>query len=142
MAQSYRTPRGLWRNPGATPAADSVRPGMTGTAPAPTTATAHGQRFVLTDTGTGPLVVLLHGFPDTPAGWAPAATTLNRSGYRTVVPYLRGYHPDTIVPDRGYSGDEIAADAVRLLDAVGADRAVLVGHDWGAAIAYRAAELA
>src|SRR4051794_22381472 len=106
------------------------------------TATAHGQRFVLTDSGTGPLVVLLHGFPDTPAGWAPAAATLNRSGYRTVVPYLRGYHPDTIVRGRGYSGDEIAADAVHLLDAVGADRAVLVGHDWGAAIAYRAAELA
>lgn len=106
------------------------------------TATADGQTFVFTDSGSGPLVVLLHGFPDTPAGWAPAAATLNRAGYRTIVPYLRGYHPDTIVAGRGYSGDEIAEDAVRLLDAVGADRAVLVGHDWGAAITYRAAALA
>jgi pimeloyl-ACP methyl ester carboxylesterase len=58
------------------------------------------------------------------------------------VPYLRGYHPDTIVPGRRYGGDEIGEDAVRLLDAVGAASAVLVGHDWGAAITYRAAVLA
>jgi pimeloyl-ACP methyl ester carboxylesterase len=110
--------------------------------PEPTTVTAHGRSFVLTDRGTGPLVVLLHGFPDTPAGWAPAAATLDEAGYRVLVPYLRGYHPDTLVPGRGYSGDELAEDVVHLLDAVGAERAVLVGHDWGAAITYRAAALA
>lgn len=103
---------------------------------------ADGQRFVFSDTGEGPLLVLFHGFPDTPMGWADTAAALNAAGYRTVVPYLRGYHPDTIVEGRGYTGDEISEDAVRLLDAIGAQDAVLVGHDWGASIVYRAAALA
>ena len=109
---------------------------------APATATAHGQRFVFTDSGSGPLVVLFHGFPDTPNGWADTARALNAAGYRTVVPYLRGYHPDTIVPGRRYGGAEIGEDAIRLLDALGAERAVLVGHDWGAGVVYRAAAIA
>lgn len=107
-----------------------------------TAATSDGQRFVYSDTGEGPLVVLLHGFPDLPTGWADSAAVLNAAGYRTLVPHLRGYHPDTIVPGRGYSDDEIAADPVALMDAVGADKAVLIGHDWGAAVTYRAAALA
>jgi pimeloyl-ACP methyl ester carboxylesterase len=86
--------------------------------------------------------VLLHGFPDTPAGWSGTRDALNGAGYRTIVPYLRGYHPETRVPGRGYGGREIGQDAIRLLDAVGAEQAVFVGHDWGAAIAYRAAALA
>jgi pimeloyl-ACP methyl ester carboxylesterase len=107
-----------------------------------TSASAHGQRFVYSDTGEGPVVVLLHGFPDTPHGWESTRRALNGGGYRTIVPYLRGYHPDTIVPGRAYGGREITEDATRLLDAVDAEQAVLVGHDWGAAIAYRAAALA
>src|SRR5207237_8698880 len=67
---------------------------------------------------------------------------LNAAGYRTVVPYLRGYHPDTIVPDRSYARPQIGQDAIRLLDAVGAEQAVLVGHDWGAAVVYAAATIA
>ncbi len=102
----------------------------------------NGQRFVYTDSGDGPLVVLFHGFPDTPNGWAGTRAALNAAGYRTVVPYLRGYHPDTIVRGRGYTGHEIAEDAVHLLDALGAEQAVLVGHDWGASVVYRATELA
>jgi pimeloyl-ACP methyl ester carboxylesterase len=105
-------------------------------------AESHGQHFVFADSGEGPLVVLLHGFPDTPFGWEATSASLNAAGYRTVAAYLRGYHPDTIVPERRYRTQEIGEDAVRLLDALGADRAVLVGHDWGAAIAYRAAVIA
>jgi pimeloyl-ACP methyl ester carboxylesterase len=107
-----------------------------------TSASAHGQRFVYSDTGEGPLVVLVHGFPDTPRGWEGTRKALNDAGYRTIVPYLRGYHPETIVPGRAYGSREISEDAVRLLDAVDAEQAVLVGHDWGASIAYRAAALA
>jgi pimeloyl-ACP methyl ester carboxylesterase len=105
-------------------------------------ASTEGQRFVYADSGTGPLVVLLHGFPDTPNGWSDASAALNEAGYRTVVPYLRGYDPDTIVPGRRYGASEIGQDAIRLLDAIGADQAVLVGHDWGAGVVYRAAALA
>lgn len=110
--------------------------------PAFRTAAGGGQQFVFADSGSGPLVVLLHGFPDTPHGWLPAARALNQAGYRTVVPYLRGYHPDTIVPGRRYRAEEIGEDAIRLLDALEVDSAVLVGHDWGAAVTYRAAVLA
>ncbi len=86
--------------------------------------------------------MLFHGFPDTPGGWADTSAALADAGYRVVVPYLRGYHPDTIVPGRRYRGAEIGADALRLLDALGAPSAVLAGHDWGASVVYRAAELA
>jgi pimeloyl-ACP methyl ester carboxylesterase len=108
-----------------------------------TTVTAAGQTFVLADSGgAGPLVVLFHGFPDTPYGWASTARVLNDAGYRTVAPYLRGYHPDTIVSGRRYGAAQIGEDAIRLLDALEAETAVLVGHDWGAAVVYRAAAIA
>jgi pimeloyl-ACP methyl ester carboxylesterase len=115
---------------------------MSEDAPAFRRASAHGQTFVYRDSGEGPLVVLLHGFPDTPGGWAQTAAALNAAGYRTVVPYLRGYHPETIVQGRSYGREQIAEDAIRLLDALGDQNAVIVGHDWGAAITYGAATLA
>ena len=106
--------------------------------------TAHsaGQRFVFADNGEGAPVVLFHGFPDTPSGWAPTAEILSAAGYRAIVPFLRGYHPETIVLGRGYGSAEIGNDAIRLLDALGLDRAVLVGHDWGSAVVFAAAALA
>lgn len=107
-----------------------------------TTAGHAGRTYVYEDSGEGPLVVLLHGFPDTPSGWDATRAELDAAGYRTVAPWLRGYHPDTIVDGLGYGGTELARDALGLLDALEAERAVLVGHDWGAAIAYRAAALA
>jgi pimeloyl-ACP methyl ester carboxylesterase len=107
-----------------------------------TSASANGQRFVYADSGEGPLALLLHGFPDTPHGWEHTCDTLVGAGYRTVVPYLRGYHPDTIMPGRGSGGEETAADVIHLLDAIGAEQAALVGHDWGASITYRAAATA
>jgi pimeloyl-ACP methyl ester carboxylesterase len=106
------------------------------------TAEAAGQRFVFADSGEGAPVVLFHGFPDTPAGWAPTAEMLSAAGYRAIVPFLRGYHPDTIVLGRGSGSREIGEDAIRLLDALGLDRAVLVGHDWGSAVVFAAAALA
>ena len=101
--------------------------------------TPGGQVFQFAESGEGPLVVLFHGFPDTPATWDAARTRLNAAGYRTVAPFLRGYHPDTIVPGRGYGLGEIAEDALRFLDALGEDQAVFVGHDWGATVALGAA---
>jgi pimeloyl-ACP methyl ester carboxylesterase len=103
------------------------------------TASTAGQSFVVADSGEGAPVVLVHGFPDTPSGWEPTAKMLNAAGYRTIVPYLRGYHPDTIVPGRGYTGKEIGDDAIRLLDALELNSAVLVGHDWGSAVVFGAA---
>lgn len=104
--------------------------------------TADGQTFVYRDRGEGPLVVLLHGFPDTPGSWDGIAARLVEAGYRTVAPWLRGYHPATVVEGLGYGAEAIAGDPVRLLDALGEDAAVLVGHDWGASMVYGAASLA
>jgi pimeloyl-ACP methyl ester carboxylesterase len=96
---------------------------------------AGGQTFRYLESGKGPLVVLLHGFPDVPQSWDSIRTRLNAAGYRTVVPYLRGYHPATF-SDRGFGANELADDFVLLLDALGESSAVVVGHDWGTSIAY------
>ncbi len=103
---------------------------------------ADGQTFVYADIGEGPLVVMWHGFPDTPHGWLPAASKVAAAGYRTVVPWLRGYHPDTIVAGRGYDARTLGKDSIALLDALGEQNAVLVGHDWGASLVYATAALA
>lgn len=88
--------------------------------------------------GDGTPVVLFHGFPDGPESWASTADALANSGHRAIVPYLRGYHPDTIVPGRPYARPEFADDVVHLLDALNLESAVLVGHDWGAALVWNA----
>jgi pimeloyl-ACP methyl ester carboxylesterase len=103
--------------------------------------TVGAQTWRYSDSGHGPVVVLYHGFPDLPHSFGSIASALNDAGYRTIVPYLRGYHPETIVPGRGYDLASIAEDAVGLMDALKLDRAVLVGHDWGAAVAWGAASL-
>jgi pimeloyl-ACP methyl ester carboxylesterase len=105
-------------------------------------ATLGPQTWRYNDAGRGPAVVLLHGFPDTPLSWAGIADSLNQAGYRTIVPYLRGYHPDTLVPGRPYDALHLGEDAIGLLDALGLESAVLVGHDWGATVVYGAAALA
>jgi len=101
-----------------------------------------GQRYVVSQRGDGPDVVLLHGFPDTPHSWAEIEAALVGAGWRVSVPWLRGYHEETIVAGRRYDPETLGRDGLGLLDAIGAPRAVIVGHDWGALIAYVAAALA
>lgn len=101
-----------------------------------------GQRFVVSRRGEGPDVVLFHGFPDTPYSWAQVEQELVGAGWRVTVPWLRGYRQETIVPGRRYDPETLGRDALGLLDALGVSSAVLVGHDWGALIAYVAASLA
>jgi pimeloyl-ACP methyl ester carboxylesterase len=100
-----------------------------------------GHRHVVSVAGNGPDIVLLHGFPDTPYSWSEAESTLTENGWRVTVPWLRGYHPETIVAARRYDPETIGRDGLALLDAIEAPRAVLVGHDWGALICYVAAAL-
>ena len=105
-------------------------------------ATLGQQTWRYHDSGHGRAVVLMHGFPDLPHSYASIASALNDAGYRTILPYLRGYHPDTIVPARPYDAVSIAEDAIGLLDALGLSSAVLVGHDWGASVVWGAAAVA
>jgi pimeloyl-ACP methyl ester carboxylesterase len=76
------------------------------------------QRFVVSRSGSGPDVVLLHGFPDTPHSYSELEAALASSGWRVTVPWLRGYHPETIVPDRPYDAVTLGRDVLALLAAL------------------------
>ena len=81
----------------------------------------------------GPLVVALHGFPDTAWTWRHLGPHLAELGWRVVAPHLRGYAPSELPRDGSFHVGAIMADAVGVHDLLGGDdRAVLVGHDWGA----------
>jgi pimeloyl-ACP methyl ester carboxylesterase len=103
---------------------------------------AGGQPFVVSQEGEGLDAVLVHGFPDTPHSFAGLQRELVGAGRRVTVPWLRGYHPETIVAGRPYDFETIGRDGLALLDAIGAQRALFVGHDWGALMAYVVATLA
>jgi pimeloyl-ACP methyl ester carboxylesterase len=81
----------------------------------------------------GPLVVALHGFPDTAWTWRLLGPHLAERGFRVVAPHTRGYGPSGLAHDGSYHVAALMADAVGVHEALGGDeRAVLVGHDWGA----------
>jgi pimeloyl-ACP methyl ester carboxylesterase len=87
--------------------------------------------------GTGPLALLLHGFPDNAHTWSHQMPALADAGYRVVAPFLRGYAP-TEVPAQGYFDKAtLVTDVAALIRALGGGKPVhLVGQDWGAIIAY------
>jgi pimeloyl-ACP methyl ester carboxylesterase len=90
----------------------------------------------------GPLALCLHGFPDTAHTWRHLAPKLALAGYHVVAPWMRGYAPTEVPDDEIYQVGALAADASALHGALGGDeRAVLVGHDWGAYASYGAASL-
>jgi pimeloyl-ACP methyl ester carboxylesterase len=106
------------------------------------TVEANGLRFSYLAQGEGPLVLLLHGFPDTPYTWDHVIPAFADAGYRAVAPFMRGYHPTEIPADGAYDSDSLGRDVLALIAALGEQRgAIVVGHDWGASAAYSAAAL-
>jgi pimeloyl-ACP methyl ester carboxylesterase len=95
------------------------------------------------DSGTGPPVVLLHGWPDTKHVWRHQVPALLAAGYRVITPDLRGFG-DSSRPAavEAYTAPTMVGDVIGLLDHLAIDRAHLIGHDWGAAIAWLTAALA
>jgi len=88
----------------------------------------------------GPVALLLHGFPQSSWCWRGVWPALAEAGLRVVVPDQRGYSPDARPEGvEHYRMSALVADAVAVLDAVGADTAHVVGHDWGAAVAWQLA---
>jgi pimeloyl-ACP methyl ester carboxylesterase len=93
--------------------------------------------------GTGPVALLLHGFPDSARSWIPLMEQLAARGRRVIAPYMRGYAPTAVPADGCFQTAALSADAVALHEALGADEdAVIIGHDWGAPATYGAALLA
>ncbi|WCB92792.1 Epoxide hydrolase A [Baekduia alba] len=110
----------------------------------------HEHRFVVIDgvrlhyveAGEGPLVVLLHGFPEFWWSWRHQIPALVAAGYRVVAPDQRGYaQSDKPRSWRDYRIERLAADVAGLITALGEERAFVVGHDWGAAVAWMVATL-
>jgi pimeloyl-ACP methyl ester carboxylesterase len=101
---------------------------------------ANGIRIHVAEAGSGPLVLLLHGFPEFWWAWRHQLTALRDAGYRAVAVDLRGYG-DSDKPPRGYDGWTLAGDVAGLIKALGETRAHLVGHAWGGMIAWTVAAL-
>jgi pimeloyl-ACP methyl ester carboxylesterase len=104
---------------------------------------ANGLTFNVAEAGSGPPVLLLHGFPDCWRLWRHQVPALAEAGYRVLAPDLRGFG-ETDKPEKveDYRMRTLVGDVVGLLDALGVDRAAVVGHDWGAALAWMVATFA
>jgi pimeloyl-ACP methyl ester carboxylesterase len=107
----------------------------------PKTVQANGLRFAYFEEGSGPLVLLIHGFPDTAHTWDAVRPALAAAGYRAVSPFTRGYAPTEVPATEAFDTDTLGRDVLALIEALGADRAIVVGHDWGASAAYAAASM-
>jgi pimeloyl-ACP methyl ester carboxylesterase len=103
---------------------------------------ANGLRMHIVEEGRGPLVVLLHGFPEYSGTWRHQIRALVAAGYRVVAPDQRGYG-QTECPERedAYTILHLVGDVIGLIDALGESQAVVVGHDWGAPVAWNTALL-
>jgi len=85
----------------------------------------------------GPVLILLHGFPEFWYSWKQQIIPLAERGFRVWVPDQRGYNQsDKPAGVAAYAIDELAADVIALINATGRQKAVVVGHDWGAAVAW------
>ncbi|MCF6509785.1 alpha/beta hydrolase [Blastococcus sp. MG754426] len=101
---------------------------------------ANGVRLHAAEAGDGPLVLLLHGFPQFWWTWRAQLTGLAEAGFRVVAPDLRGYGASD-KPPRGYDLPTLSSDVAALVRALGERDAVVVGHDWGGLLGWTAAAL-
>src|ERR1041384_1458018 len=99
-------------------------------------------RFHVAEAGSGPPVILLHGFPECAYSWRHQLAALAGAGFRAIAPDQRGYgETDAPAEIEAYDQIELAADVVALMDALGIERAPIVGHDWGSPVAWHTALL-
>jgi pimeloyl-ACP methyl ester carboxylesterase len=99
---------------------------------------ANGSRFHVVEAGSGPLVLLLHGFPEYWWTWRNQIAPLADAGYRVAAVDLRGYGASD-KPPRGYDGYTLSGDVAALIRSLGERDAAVVGHDWGGHIAWTTA---
>ena len=102
----------------------------------------NGIEMHIAEAGSGPLVLMLHGFPESWYSWRHQLPALADAGYHAGAPDVRGYGgTDKPREIEAYSMKQMTADAVGVLDALGETTAVVVGHDWGAPMAWHSALL-
>jgi pimeloyl-ACP methyl ester carboxylesterase len=102
----------------------------------------NGLQMKVLSMGSGPLVVLCHGFPELSISWRHQLVALAKAGYRAVAPDMRGFGGTTAPDDLSqYTMLHLVGDMVELVGALGAQHATIVGHDWGAPVAWTSALL-
>jgi len=102
----------------------------------------NGIELHVVDEGAGPLVVLCHGFPELAFSWRHQLPALASEGYRVVAPDMRGFGQSSRPADvEAYDVVSLCGDMTGLLDALGEDSAIFVGHDWGASLVWSLAVL-
>ena len=102
----------------------------------------NGINLHVAEAGDGPLVLMVHGWPESWYSWRHQISALADAGYHAVAPDVRGYgRSDAPEPIEAYSMKNMVADYVGLLDAFDAEHAVIAGHDWGAPMAWTSAIL-
>jgi len=101
-------------------------------------AVVNGVRLHWVEQGAGPLVVLLHGFPEFWYSWRRQIPALAEAGFRPVAPDMRGYNLSE-KPKRGYDLRTLTDDILALIRHLREERATVIGHDWGGLIAWAAA---
>jgi pimeloyl-ACP methyl ester carboxylesterase len=99
---------------------------------------ANGLEFAYIEEGDGPLVLLMHGFPDVAQTWTAQMRALADAGYRAVAVNQRGYPPTEIPANGFYDGATLATDVKALIEQLAGEPVHYVGHDWGAANGFRA----
>ena len=103
----------------------------------------NGIRMHTAEAGTGYPVVLCHGFPELWFSWRHQLNALAAAGFRAIAPDQRGYgETDAPAAIEAYTQKQLVGDLVGMLDALGIEKAVVVGHDWGGAVAWNAAMMA
>ncbi|HUJ76988.1 MAG TPA: alpha/beta hydrolase [bacterium] len=108
--------------------------------PSPRMVQTNGIRMAVHEAGQGPAVVFCHGFPELAFSWRHQLHELGGAGYRCIAPDMRGYGgTDRPAPVEAYDMPHLTGDLVGLLDALGLERAVFCGHDWGGAVVWEMA---
>ena len=103
---------------------------------------ANGLKVHIAEQGSGPLVLLCHGFPESWYSWRHQIPAIATAGYHAVAPDLRGYGGTEAPPERdSYTIMDLVGDMVGIVAALGDKQAIIVGHDWGATVAWHAALL-
>jgi len=102
--------------------------------------TANGIKLHIAEQGTGPLVLLIHGFPESWYTWRNQIAVLANAGFHVVAPDMRGYGKSELPPEvASYNIMHLVGDVVGLVAALGEKQAILIAHDWGATVGWHSA---